>query len=116
MQSYHVCHNRLLANEEESIYGHYLDRLNTSKKNGCRMRDRDDATRMPVINTPDRRRAQVFQRVCFYRYLLVVIYTLQFDEKSGHLDLIQRLLLVPAASKPLKNMASPGGFEPPLPP
>ena len=22
MQSYHVCHNRLLANEGESIYGH----------------------------------------------------------------------------------------------
>ncbi len=95
--------------------GHYPHRLMPPKKS-CRMRDRDDATRMAVKNIPDLRRRQMFQLAWFYRYLLLVIYTLQFDEKSVYLDLIQRFLLVPAASKPLKNMASPGGFEPPLPP
>ncbi len=60
--------------------GHYLDRRITSKKNGCPMRDRDHATRMAVKNTPDLRRRQVFQRVGFYRYLLLVIYTLHLTK------------------------------------
>ncbi len=44
------------------------------------MRDGHDATRMPVKNTPDLRRRQVFQRVWFYRYLLLDIYTLHLTK------------------------------------
>lgn len=73
--------------------------------NVCRMRDRDDATRMAVKNTPESpAQAGISAGLALSLFVISYLYT-SFDEKSGYLDLIQRYLLIPVAAKPLKNMA-----------
>ena len=70
------------------------------------MRDRDDTTRMAVKNTPESP-AQAGISAGSTLSLFVVSYLYTFiEEKSGYLDLIKQYLLVVAASKLLKNMAS----------